>query len=202
MQNYLIPAGSLQVEQQVKRSLFLCSIEHCHNREAAESFIRRIALEHKEANHNCWAMIAGSPDDPQGYGMSDDGEPRGCAGKPMFNVLQHSGIGEIAVVVSRWFGGIKLGTGGMARAYSSSVQLGLTALATRHKVHYAPLTLTMPYEFLQTVEYLLRQVEGRITEQTYSESIQIKIEVPLNTTEKFIREIEEKSQGKIHYFRR
>ena len=82
-----IPAESICIEQQVKRSLFHCSIAHCPDREAAESFIRGIALQHKDANHNCWAMIAGPPDEPQGYGMSDDGEPRGCAGKPMFNVL-------------------------------------------------------------------------------------------------------------------
>ena len=199
--SYLIPAEPISIEQQVKRSLFRCSIAHCPDRGAAEIFIRRIALQHKDANHNCWAMIAGPPDEPQGYGMSDDGEPRGCAGKPMFTVLQHSGIGEIAVVVSRWFGGIKLGTGGLARAYSSSVQLGLTALTTILKIHYSGLTLTLPYEYLQTVEYLLRQIEGKIIGQDYSEQIRLELEVPTERLNNFVQEIEEKSQGRIHYFR-
>jgi len=199
---YLIPAESICIEQQVKRSLFHCSIAHCPDREAAESFIRCIAQQHKDANHNCWAMVAGPPDEPQGYGMSDDGEPRGCAGKPMFNVLQHAGIGEIAVVVSRWFGGIKLGTGGMARAYSSSVQLGLAALTAVQKIHYTSLTLTLPYEDLQAVEYLLRQVEGKMTGQNYNELIRLELEVPMGKHDNFLQEITEKSQGRVHYLRR
>lgn len=147
-------------------------------------------------------MIAGSPDDPKGYGMNDDGEPRGCAGKPMFTVLQHSGIGEIAVVVSRWFGGIKLGTGGMARAYSSSVQHGLAALAVTEKIHYTPVTLALPYDLLQTVNHTIDRLNGRIANQAYRELVLVDVDVPCRREEEFKKELEEKGQGRISYRRR
>lgn len=194
---YPIPAGPITVEQQVKRSRFLCTVEHCPTRELAEAFIRRIGSQHQDASHNCWAMIAGPPDDPSGYAMSDDGEPRGCAGKPMFTVLHHSGIGEIAVVVSRWFGGIKLGTGGMARAYSSTVKQALTALPLREKIFLSSLTLTLPYDLHQAVQHLLNIHDGSVTNQKYGELVTLEIALPKEKEMDFLRDIAEQGQGRI-----
>lgn len=202
MQNYLIPARATLVEQQVQKSRFLCHIEHCPDRQAGENFVRRIALLHRDAHHNCWAMIAGPPHDPLGYGMSDDGEPRGCAGKPMFNVLQHADIGEIGVVVSRYFGGIKLGTGGMARAYSSSVQLGLAALSTRQRIHYSTFACSVPYDSQQLLLYLLRQADGRIRTTDYGEQVHLELEVPQSQERDFLASLESQAQGRIRYSRR
>lgn len=199
MQRYLIPAQAVRVEQKVRRSLFICYIEHCPNREAADAFIHRIAEKHGDANHNCWACIAGSPSDPTGYGMNDDGEPRGCAGKPMFNVLLHSGIGEICAVVSRYFGGIKLGTGGMARAYSSSVQLGLELLQTITKIHYTPVTLVLPYELLKTVEHLIQTEHGNITNREYGGDVRLQLEIPQDAEKDFAEKLQEAGQGRIRY---
>jgi len=77
--------------------------------------------EFPDANHHCWAIILGSPDASHGQDQSDDGEPKNTAGKPMLNVLQHSGLGHVMAIVTRYFGGVKLGAGGLVRAYSSAV---------------------------------------------------------------------------------
>jgi uncharacterized YigZ family protein len=199
MKSYFIPSGSIRVEQNVKRSLFICYIEHCTTPAEADEFIRRISEKHKDANHNCWARIAGSPLDPAGYGMNDDGEPRGCAGKPMFNVLHHSGIGEICVVVSRYFGGIKLGTGGMARAYSSTVQLAMGELQTKEKIHYSLISLILPYNLAKTVEHLVKAENGIITDSDYGVDIKLRLEIPQDAEEDFHKKILEAGQGTILY---
>ena len=199
MKPYSIPAAPVVVEQIVKRSQFICYIEHCPTKADADALIRRINEKHPDANHNCWACVAGNPGDPVGYGMSDDGEPRGCAGKPMFNVLHHSGIGEICAVVSRYFGGIKLGTGGMARAYSSSVQLAMDQLDTRVKINYARISLTLPYSLLKTTEHLISEVEGTVADTEYAADIQLIAEIPESMEELFQERIREASQGTILY---
>jgi len=199
MSSYSIPAAPVVVEQIVKRSQFICYLEHCPTKSDADAFIRRINEKHPDANHNCWACVAGNPGDPAGYGMSDDGEPRGCAGKPMFNVLHHSGIGEICAVVSRYFGGIKLGTGGMARAYSSSVQLAMDELVTTVKIHYTTVFLTLPYALLKTTEHLLDEVGGKIVTTDYGADIQLIAEVPVDSEELFRERVREASQGTILY---
>ncbi|MGL1932340.1 MAG: YigZ family protein [Desulfotalea sp.] len=171
MQSYKIPAVSIQTELVVKKSQFLCHIEHCPGRDHAHAFIEQIREKHPEANHNCWAFIAGKPTDHNGWGMNDDGEPKGCAGKPMFNVIQHSGIGEICVVVTRYFGGIKLGTGGMARAYSGAVKEGLEILKLADKHYYQGFRLTIPYNLHQSIEKILLDANSIIVSSDYGAQI-------------------------------
>ena len=175
MKPYQIPKNKQTTEQTVKKSQFICSVRHCSHRDHADQFIREIQILHPSANHNCWAYIAGAPDDPSNWAMSDDGEPKGCAGKPMFNVLQHSGIGEICVVISRYFGGIKLGTGGMARAYSSTVQQALEKLNTITKYHYQTITLELPYSLLRPIENILTAQNAVITAATYEGAITLTV---------------------------
>ncbi len=177
MESYLIPASDHQCEQIVKRSQFICYVKHCSGRDAAHHFISTIQERHNDANHNCWAYIAGKPSDPSLWGMNDDGEPKGCAGKPMFNVLQHSGLGEICVVVTRYFGGIKLGTGGMARAYSSTVQQALETLATETKHHYENITIEFPYNLQKTIEKILLEEKSIIKATDYGSQITIDVNI-------------------------
>ena len=181
MKSYKIPKDEQTTEQTVKRSQFICSLRHCSDRNKADQFIRDRERIHPGANHNCWAYIAGAPEDPCNWAMSDDGEPKGCAGKPMFNVLQHSGIGEICVVISRYFGGIKLGTGGMARAYSSTVQQALEQLETTTKYHYQPITLELPYPLLKSIEKILTAQNAVITATNYEHAITLSVNIREDT---------------------
>lgn len=182
----MIPASDHQTEQVVKRSQFICHVKHCCGRKAAHSFISAIQERHNDANHNCWAYIAGKPGDPSLWGMNDDGEPKGCAGKPMFNVLQHSGIGEICVVVTRYFGGIKLGTGGMARAYSSTVQQALQTLATETKHHFENVTLELPYNLQKTIEKILLEEKSVIQTTDYGSLVTISVNIRADMYDKVI----------------
>ena len=150
---YPIPASPHQFEFEIKRSQFISYTDVTPNRAAAEAFLRSIRALHPQARHICWAYIAGSPNSTE-MSMSDDGEPSGTAGRPMLNVLQHSGLGDITVAVVRYFGGIKLGTGGLQRAYSDAVTGLLSALPTKLKV--PRVSLLLKYEYAQ--ESLVRHV--------------------------------------------
>ena len=113
MEQYRIPLDTVSVEQVVKNSRFICHLGHALSKDEALAEIGTIRNMHPKANHVCWAYLGGPPDSPE-RGLSDDGEPYGTAGKPILAMLVHSGLGEIWTTVSRYFGGVKLGTGGLA----------------------------------------------------------------------------------------
>ncbi|NLG62975.1 MAG: hypothetical protein GX539_12100, partial [Candidatus Cloacimonetes bacterium] len=100
----------------VQRSRFIATLAHAPDVESARAFIEEVRAEFPDATHNCWAFVAGPPGSTSHVGFSDAGEPHGTAGRPMLDVLLHSGIGEVAAVVTRYFGGVKLGKGGLVRA--------------------------------------------------------------------------------------
>ena len=133
MDSYPAPLGLQQFEQENKRSRFITTVADVDGKAAAKRFIQSVRENFPDANHHCWAMVAGPPDDIYQQDQSDDGEPKGTAGKPMLNVLQHSELGNTAVVVTRYFGGIKLGAGGLVRAYTQSVSSALSQLVTQQR---------------------------------------------------------------------
>ena len=134
MQDYLIPAERVQTEIKIKNSRFICTLEHTPSIEAAHAFISDIKKTYPDARHNCWAFMANEPGSTRSIGMSDDGEPSGTAGMPMLQVLTHGDVGEISAVVTRYFGGTKLGTGGLVKAYTEAVQVAIEALPTCIKI--------------------------------------------------------------------
>ncbi|KZN35926.1 elongation factor [Pseudoalteromonas luteoviolacea S2607] len=134
MSEYKIPCETIRYHEEIKKSTFIVHIAHTPTLEEAKAFIRSINDEFPDARHNCWAHVAGAPGGSHVLGFSDDGEPNGTAGKPMLNVLMGSGIGEITAVTTRYFGGIKLGTGGLVRAYGGTLNNALRELTTALKV--------------------------------------------------------------------
>src|SRR5690349_11838554 len=131
---YLIPAGTHRTEEEINRSRFVTTFGYTPTVEAARAFIETVSNEFGDASHNCWAYVVGPPGSTGQIGMSDDGEPHGTAGRPMLTVLLHSGVGDICAVVTRYFGGTLLGTGGLVKAYSGGVQLALVDLPTIERV--------------------------------------------------------------------
>ncbi|WP_227368988.1 IMPACT family protein [Halomonas sp. M20] len=115
-------------EIEIERSRFIAWIAHAPNVVGFDTLLARARSAFPDASHHCSAFIAGSPGEQNAIGFSDDGEPGGTAGRPMFHVLEGSGFGQIGCVVTRYFGGTKLGTGGLARAYSQVVQQALETL--------------------------------------------------------------------------
>ena len=162
----------------IRKSRFVTRIAHASSPESAKAFIEAVRAENADATHNCWAYAAGAPGDTARIGCSDDGEPHGTAGRPMLNVLLHSGVGETACVVTRYFGGIKLGTGGLVRAYQDSVQACLDSLPTRERRDTTRLELLLDYADLETVKRYLPSVEAVVVEERYLERVTLLIELP------------------------
>jgi len=175
---YLVPAARHRVEQTIDRSRFICTIERVQSPEDAQAFIRAMNAEFDDATHNCWAYVAGPPGSTSRVGMSDAGEPHGTAGRPMLTVLLHSHVGEIAAVVTRYYGGIKLGTGGLVKAYGGSVQAALETLPTVERVDYVDGTLVISYANITVVHQLLAAHEVKVDAEDYGVDVRFTLRVP------------------------
>jgi len=175
--SYNIPAEHICVEQEIKRSRFITDIGRAESKTDAMAFIAQIKIREPEARHHCWAYIAGHPVSSIERGCSDAGEPQGTAGKPMLNVLQHKEIGEIVVVVSRYFGGIKLGAGGLVRAYASSVQQTIDVLPLSRHIATVPALLHIPFALESQIRRLLDGYNIVIKQTLYQNDVEIHIDV-------------------------
>ena len=179
MDRFPTPTRNQQFEIVIKRSRFITSVGPVVGRQAARQFLDQCRTAMPDASHHCWAMVAGAPDDVYQQDQSDDGEPKGTAGKPILNVLQHSGLGNVMVVVTRYFGGVKLGAGGLVRAYSQSASQALTALETREAFIMQRVQAQISYGLLDSLEHWLQGTDIQIAERTFDEHVQISLLVPL-----------------------
>ncbi len=194
---YNIPAKKHRAETLIKRSQFITTIAHVADANEANAFVATIKKEYPDASHNCWAYVAGKPGDTASIGMSDDGEPHGTAGKPMLNVLLHSEIGEIAAVVTRYFGGTKLGPGGLVKAYSGSVKNALEDIDLIQKRQMVPLQLRFAYPHINAIKLLIESYDGLILNEDYQAEILINIEIPKSNNNEFIQAITDLCSGDI-----
>ncbi len=193
---YLIPATTHRVEEAIKRSRFISTAAYTPDTESAKAFIAEIQAEFPDATHNCWAFAAGPPGDTAHVGMSDDGEPHGTAGKPMLSTLLHSDVGEISVVVTRYFGGTKLGTGGLVRAYSSMVNAVLEGLPTKEKVETTTITATIPYQAVTLFKRLLPDFEIEVDEEIFTDEATFRLIMPTEHLENFSAALAELTDGR------
>jgi uncharacterized YigZ family protein len=177
-QRYPIPAGLHRVEEEINRSRFITTVAFTPTVEAARAFIEKVRAEFADATHNCWAYLAGPPGSTGQMGYSDDGEPHGTAGKPMATVLQHSGVGDISAVVTRYFGGILLGKGGLVRAYSGGVKLALETLPRAVHVPTADLLVVIDYASVTPVQRLLPEFEAEVRSQEYGTDVTYHLRLP------------------------
>lgn len=194
---YKIPAKLYRTEETIKRSRFIATVTHVFTEEDAKAFIYRIKNEFPDATHNCWAYVAGPPGDTARIGMSDDGEPHGTAGKPILTVLLHSEIGEIVAVVTRYFGGTKLGKGGLVRAYSGTVKNTLAGLPVKEKRDVITLTAILDYSRIIAVKKMIESFNSEIIEEKYAADVSFKIELPKSNKDRFIRAITDLTGGEI-----
>ena len=180
---FLIPARSHFVEEVILRSRFITWAAHAPHAEAAQAFLTSIREEFPDATHHCWAFVAGPPGSTTSVGMSDDGEPHGTAGRPMLNTLLHSEVGEIVAVCVRYYGGTKLGTGGLSRAYSGGVKRVLESLPTREKVDRTTLDITVDYEVVTLLKRLLDAEEAEGVEEEFGARVRFRVAVPRQRVE-------------------
>lgn len=193
----LRPGEVFRVEQTIKRSRFIASVGHTPGVEEAKDFIEQIKAEFEDARHNCWAYCAGAAGSTDRIGASDDGEPHGTAGRPMLTAVTHSGIGEVTVVVTRYFGGILLGTGGLVKAYQSSVKMALEAVPTRIRTKTKRIKFSVEHRFVNQVLRKIETANGRILEKNFDMDADFDVEIPEDLAETFAKELEELTRGAL-----
>jgi len=186
MTNYRVPTDTVHTEIEIKRSRFIAYLAHTQGNTQSKAFIDQLKLQYPDARHHCYAFMAGNPSDSNQYGYSDDGEPSGTAGKPMFTHLQHSDIGEVCIVVVRYFGGTKLGTGGLVRAYSDATKAVIEKAQFKTFIQTKIIKLSMGFSLEADVRRKIEVSGGSIVTAEYSNSVileacipeEIKLELP------------------------
>ncbi len=199
---YRVPAKTHRVEALVRRSRFITTIARAETPHAAKEVVAGIRGEFPDATHHCWAFVAGPPGSSRAIGMSDDGEPHGTAGKPMLNVLMHSDVGEVVAVCTRYYGGVKLGTGGLSRAYSSGVANGLLGLKTDVRRDYVALSFHVPYENSDAIQRLAGDLEAIVEHVAYGPEVRFDVLVPCEDEDVFRDGVREITRGTVIPVRR
>lgn len=197
MREFHIPACFIEVEQEIKKSRFITQIAHTNGHQQVSQFVAQVRAEHPQARHHCWACVCSAPGDPHGSGFSDDGEPSGTAGKPMLAHLVGSGLGQLTAVVIRYFGGIKLGTGGLVKAYGSSVGQALEQLETKLYVPLASIEFSYRYELQAIVELLIKRFNVKILHSEYLDKVFVCVEIALSEQVLFIESLKDLSKNQI-----
>lgn len=183
------------MERSVDRSRFICTLDRAESAAAAQALLREMNAEFADATHNCWAYVAGPPGSSNVVGMSDAGEPHGTAGRPMLTVLLHSGVGEIAAVVTRYYGGIKLGTGGLVKAYGGVVQLALDTLPLSERIDYVDMQLSIGYSSITTVQQAMAAFGAEITGREHGVDVHYQLRVPQGNVEALRRAVADATRG-------
>jgi len=192
----LVPAGAHRVEIQVVNSRFITTVRPAFSVEAAREFIKEVREEMPDASHHVPAFIIGHGNAIQ-EGCQDDGEPSGTAGRPALSVLRGSGIGDIAVVVTRYFGGTRLGKGGLVRAYQDSVRAALESLPLAHKTSTHTLSFKTAYPFYERARQIVEEFEGQILEEIFTEAVTLTARFGQKAAEAFIPAIFDRSNGTV-----
>lgn len=184
-----------RLEEEIRRSRFITSLGHAPDRETARVFVEAIRREFPDATHHCWAYAAGVPGDTAAVGQSDDGEPHGTAGRPMLHQLLHGGVGEVVAVVSRYFGGVKLGTGGLVRAYQGGVGHALAVLPTVEKTVRVELDVTLDYPRSSRLYRLLEEYQASIVQEFFSEVAHFRLDLPDDLVDDFCEALRQATDG-------
>lgn len=193
MEPYKVIAYGGTGEIEEKKSRFIAHVAAVESEEDALFFIEAQRKQFWDARHNCYAYILG--EQAQTMRFSDDGEPAGTAGRPILEVLVNSGIRNLAVVVTRYFGGVLLGTGGLVRAYTKAAQAGLAASDVRTMCYGYEIALVTDYNGIGRIQYLLGQ-RGIPVKADYAERVSVWAKVPYEDKDAVVHEVTEATAGK------
>lgn len=181
-------------EISIKKSKFLCCVQPMTDRAAAQAAVDQLWREHPGAAHICWALLAGGQS-----AAVDDGEPSGTAGRPMFEVLRHHDLENVLATVVRYFGGVKLGAGGLVRAYTDSVAQALIQAETITLQKLTTLRCTIPYTLEGWVRRELEQAQCTLLEVQHQASVSLIWSMPESASNNFVSHLNEHGQGKIDW---
>ncbi|RKD21753.1 YigZ family protein [Ammoniphilus oxalaticus] len=196
IKKYLTVAGFGETEIEINRSRFICYAQRAESEEEARAFISTIKKKHWDATHNCSAYLVGEHDDIQK--ADDDGEPSGTAGKPILEVLKRNQVKDTVVVITRYFGGIKLGAGGLIRAYGRSASEALKAGMLVERVLHETYQFELDYTFLGKIENELRARQDYIIDEiTYLESVVVTVLVESGQEQPLLQWITDETSGQV-----
>ena len=193
MSEFYIPAGPGEAEFVEKRSSFLGHVRMVESEEDAKAFVQAVKKEHYDARHNCWCYAI--KDGPTRY--SDDGEPQGTAGVPMLEVVQRQGVTNFVCVVTRYFGGILLGAGGLLRAYTKSAKDALDAAGVAVVRRWVEMSIPCSYSLLERLKLETESADGIITDIEYGADVTIKALLPEEGAEKFCDRVFDVTSGTV-----
>lgn len=191
----LYKGGSGEIVE--KKSRFIATLEKIETEEEALAFIARMKKQYWDARHNCYAFVAGSNQELQR--CSDDGEPNGTAGRPMLDVLLKEDMHNLVVVVTRYFGGTLLGTGGLVRAYQKAVQEGLKNSIIIEKMQGRTLVIGTDYNNVGKIQYILAQQEITTMDSAYTDKVELKVMVPVERLDGLKDAITEGTNGTANF---
>lgn len=195
IEKVLYKGGSGEIVE--KKSRFIATLEKIESEEDALAFIARMKKQYWDARHNCYAFVAGKNHELQR--CSDDGEPNGTAGRPMLDVLLREDVHNMAVVVTRYFGGTLLGTGGLVRAYQKAVQEGLRNSIVIEKMQGRFLVIDTDYNSIGKIQYILAQQEIKALETDYTDKVEIKVMVSVEKLKKLQEDVTEGTNGTARF---
>lgn len=188
-----IVLGESEARTEVKKSVFIATVREVHTEDDALSFIEEMRKKYWDARHNCYAFVLGEKDEIRRF--SDDKEPQGTAGKPILETISGEGFKNTAIVVTRYFGGVLLGTGGLVRAYSQAAKAGLTESSHFPVARGDRIRIQCGYPELSKLQYLLRSLDIPVLSSEYTESVTMTIMAETQQTESLIRKITEAANG-------
>lgn len=178
-----------------KKSRFIGYVAHVESEEEADAFVLSIKKKHYDARHNCYAYVIG--ESQQKLRFSDDGEPGGTAGKPILEVITGLGLVDVCIVVTRYFGGTLLGTGGLVRAYTQAAQKCVEATEIINKQLVIPMDIVTNYNDLGKIQYLLGTEKIPVTESDYGEEVKLTVAVPYDDYDRLEKQLIEITAAKI-----
>jgi uncharacterized YigZ family protein len=184
MARYPVPAGIARIEFVEKGSRFIATAGPAHSVDEAMAFIAAVKAEFHDATHNVWAYVVGFGPTSQ-YACHNDGEPGGTAGPPALSVLQNAGLGDVVVVITRYFGGVKLGTGGLVRAYSRAARLAVEALPRTERVDQVNLRVRVPYRWYEAVQRQAQAFQASVVQTEHGAEVTFLLLVPADRVEGF-----------------
>lgn len=162
---------------EIKKSEFIAYAYPVNSREQAMFHVEQLREKYPDARHWCWAYIIGDPDNTTSAGFDDDGEPNGTAGRPILGVLQHKSIGNIIIIVVRYFGGIKLGAGGLTRAYAGSAQAAVDQMILQPYVPMMQVQILADFATETQCRYVVESLEGTIEDVAYSKQVTLTVTI-------------------------
>ncbi|MCC5875310.1 MAG: YigZ family protein [Candidatus Sumerlaeia bacterium] len=201
MSGYPVPRRRVRVEHRQSNSRFIATLDRASTVEEAREQLRHVREEMPDASHHVHAMKVGHGASVI-EGTSDDGEPAGTSGPPMLAVLRGSDIGDAILVVTRYFGGTKLGTGGLVQAYSEAARLALAAVETELKVDRVPISFSIPYTFYDRVKILLETGGAIIEGEDFSDVVSVDALFPVEGLGDFGEQLRELTAGSVSIIRR